>query len=284
MPWPVSDNLRDIPLPDSYVCDEPQDTACIALRTSELDWLLHQAETLQHQCPTVAAAEALHAALLAKRLSPIQHLMTPLQAQAARYQHTVWLDSRQDYVQTDLIVPLLSGLESHLKTYSDPSDFALRLQRNSQVLQAQLYLDTQAIGEPVTLDYQYALEGVLLVEHQDQVYAFLPDQLLRVARIPGSTQQESLTYDGITYRLSELHALFTSGQTLSAGMLAGDMTVLLTHTQDAVRVDRVIGYRRRLIRPIRLSQMHLSWLSGGSLLPGGRIALHIELTSLLSKG
>jgi hypothetical protein len=284
MLWPVSDKLRDIPLPDGYVCAELQDTACIALRTQELDWLLHQAETLQHQCPTVAAAETLQAALLAKRLSPIQQLMAPLQAQAARYQHTVWLDDcRQDYVQTDLIVPLLSGLEPHLKTYSDPSRFALRLRRDSQAIQAQLYLATQAVGESVTLDYQYALEGALLVEHQAQVYAVSPDQLLRVERIPSNTSQDPLTYDGVTYQLRAWQALFTPGPTLPVEVFSEDMAVLLTHTQDAVCVDRIIGYRRRLIRPICLSPRHCPWLSGGSLLPDGRIALHIELTELLSK-
>ncbi len=275
MPRSVLDHLRDVPLPDFG--DTVPDGPYVKLYTTELDRLLHQVESLSHQYPD-ATAEVLQAALLAKRLSPIQDLITPLNAQAAHYQHTIRADGLSAYLQTDLIEPLLSALEPYLKSHTDPEYFALRLKRGSEHIQAQLYTDNGAIGEPVVLAYQYALDEALLVEHQGQVYAISPQQLMQVVRLPGTELRDTVTHAGTLYRLRELHTLFAPEQTASPR--PGTVNLLLTRTQDALRVEQILGYHRRLIRPICLPGHPLPWLSGGSLLPDGRIAWHIELNSL----
>lgn len=280
MPLFGMDNLRDVPLPE--VADTPIDGPSVRLYTTELDDLLDQFEHLSHQHPE--AAETLQATLLAKRLSPIRHLITPLNARAAHYRHQIRPDRLPPCLQTDLIAPLLNGLESYLKSYTDPECLGLRLERGSEHIQAQLYTDTRTIGKPVTLAYRYALDEALLVEHRDQVYAISPQHLIQVVRLPRKEWQG----DDTTVRahgrapvpigcVRELHTLFESEQTTSP--LPDTVNLLLTRTQGTLRVDQILGYRRRLIRPISLPGSPLPWLSGGSRLPDGRIALHIELSS-----
>ncbi len=276
MPWPAMDNLHDVPRPDAG--DTVPDGSWVTLQTTELDRLLHQVESLSHQYPDTTA-EALQATLLAKRLSPIKDLITPLCTRAAHYQHTIRADNLPEYLQTDLIAPLLSALEPHLKNYTDPECFVLSLERCSEHIQAQFYVDTCAVGEPVMLAYRYALDEALLVEHQSQVYAISPQQLVQVVRLPATELQDPVTHAGAEYRVRELHTLFAPEQT--AAPLPDTVRLLLTRTQDALRVDQILGYHRRLIRPVSLPGRPLSWLSGGSLLPDGRIAWHIELHHLV---
>ncbi len=287
-------NLRDVPLPDAV--DTTTDGAFVRLSVTELDWLLNQTEDLSQQYPD-AAGETLQAMLLAKRLSPVQHLVTQLQDRAATYQHTIRSGKLPDYLQTDLIASFLNALNPHFKNYSDPQCFVLSLQRDSEYLRAQLHIDTQAVGEPVALAYRYALDHALLVEHQGQVYAISPDQLVQVMRLSENEWQGEGTvvqaHGGAPLpigRVRELHTLF--GPDMATSVRAHDhaplpigaaprpVNLLLMHTQDAVRVDQILGHHRRLIRPIHLPVNPLPWLSGGSRLPDGRVALHIELTHL----
>jgi chemosensory pili system protein ChpA (sensor histidine kinase/response regulator) len=65
------------------------------------------------------------------------------------------------------------------------------------------------------------------------------------------------------------------------------LPVLLVHAKEqrlALQVDSLIGSQRVMVKPIGPPLGALRWLSGGTLLPDGRVALLLDLTAVLRGG
>lgn len=288
---------RNTPFPAQaqYPATERSAYTDVNFSHAELDWMLDQIETLNNQ---QGSGDRLQAALLAKRLTPIQQVIEQLQQRiniiANPYDKHVRLSvyTSESVLQTDQIRPLVRALKPQLSTAIRQAEHLhLYLQRDNTQVNVQLEANDQSIGELIQLPYRYALGHALLIEHQDQTYAVADASLEKVVRVANDechleTAVPYITHTEHDYLIRDLGCLLNGQSSITVPSYPEKITLLLVSTVTDVRyaipVNSIIGHYQLLIKPIGKPLNCIPWFTGGSCLPQGKVALHLQLDKLVA--
>jgi chemosensory pili system protein ChpA (sensor histidine kinase/response regulator) len=142
---------------------------------------------------------------------------------------------------------------------------------------------------PLTL----AIIDALLVSAGDTIYALPHAALDGVARIPRDElaaiykgKGKDFEHRGELYRVAYLGGVLDARQEPDLGERRW-LPLLLTRVGDlriALQVDSLIESTRILVKPLGPQLAGIRWLSGGTILPDGRVALILDALTLLRSG
>ena len=142
---------------------------------------------------------------------------------------------------------------------------------------------------PLTL----AIIEALLVSAGDTIYALPLATLEGVARIPRDDlaaiykgKSRDFEYRGEIYRVVYLGGVLDARQEPDLGERRW-LPLLLTRVGDlrvALQVDTLIESSRIVVKPLGPQLAGVRWLSGGTILPDGRVALILDALALLRSG
>ena len=142
---------------------------------------------------------------------------------------------------------------------------------------------------PLTL----AISDALLIKLADEVYAIPHTALEGVIRVAKDElrdcytgEQEQINYAGQAYDAHYLGTFLKTGHPVLPDQQKW-FPVLLVHSGEhrvALQVDEVIGNRQIVVKPVGSQLSTISWLSGGTILADGRVALIVDLIALVRLG
>jgi chemosensory pili system protein ChpA (sensor histidine kinase/response regulator) len=145
----------------------------------------------------------------------------------------------------------------------------------------------------VRLPLTLALVEALLVQLGGEVYAVPHMTIEGAARIARQDLEAcfgggpcDFAYGGQDYRVVHLGSLLQPGATPELGERRW-LAVLLARVGDqrvAFHVDNLIGSQRIVVKPLGPELGSIRWLSGGTILPDGRVALILDLLALIRSG
>lgn len=139
---------------------------------------------------------------------------------------------------------------------------------------------------PLTL----AITDALLVRVGEEIYAIPHGSISGVVRIHREEilkcyagKQESFEYGGKQYRVSYLGRMMGTGQhEIHEGMRWLPLLLLQTgEHQAALQVDELLGSRQVVVKTLGKQVGSVRWITGGTILADGRVALILDLASLV---
>jgi chemosensory pili system protein ChpA (sensor histidine kinase/response regulator) len=139
---------------------------------------------------------------------------------------------------------------------------------------------------PLTL----AIIEAMLVQVGDEVYAVPLATMEAAARISRSDLQENYSgtrkdfrYAGNDYRVVYLGAMLQTGGVPELGERSW-LPVLLARAGEqriAFHVDSLLDSERLVVKPLGPELSNIRWLTGGTILPDGRVAMILDLLGLI---
>jgi len=146
-----------------------------------------------------------------------------------------------------------------------------------------------SIRLPLTL----AIVQAMLVQVSDEIYAIPHATMEAVARISREDLQLNLSgkrkdfhYAGHDYRVSYLGAMLKAGENPVIGERSWQ-PILLARAGDqrvAFHIDSLLGSERVVVKPLGPALSSIRWLTGGTILPDGRVAMILDLLGLIRSG
>jgi len=142
---------------------------------------------------------------------------------------------------------------------------------------------------PLTL----AIVEAMLVQVGEEVYAIPHTTMEAAARISREDLQRNFAgtrkdfqYGGHDCRVTYLCSMFEAGATPVIGERAWQ-PVLLARAGDqrfAFHIDALLGSERVVVKPLGPALSAIRWLTGGTILPDGRVAMILDLLALIRFG
>jgi len=142
----------------------------------------------------------------------------------------------------------------------------------------------------IRLPFTLAITEALLVTSGEEVYAVPHSAMDGVVRISREDleacyrgEKETFTYDGRDYLVRYLGSMLGNAGPL---LPEGDrwFPVLLVHSGEhrvAIHVDTLLGNRQIVIKSVGVQLSTVRWFTGGTILADGRIALILDVNSLV---
>jgi chemosensory pili system protein ChpA (sensor histidine kinase/response regulator) len=142
----------------------------------------------------------------------------------------------------------------------------------------------------IRLPFTLAITESLLVEIGDDIFAVPHPTMEGVVRISSEDLARSydgsdpyFSYAGHDYHVRYLGALLgTSAATGAEGRKW--LPLLLVRAGEhrvAIQVDRILGNRQVVVKSVGTQLSSVRWISGGTILPDGRVALILDVSSLV---
>lgn len=139
----------------------------------------------------------------------------------------------------------------------------------------------------IRLPYTLAISECLLVSSGDEVYAVPHSSIKSVIRVPREDLQDgfavAITHEGINYEIRYLGAILSglkdeppAGQKWYPFLLVDN-----GESRVAVRVDSLLGNRNIVVKSVGVQLGTVRWITGGTILPDGRVALIIDMNGLV---
>ena len=145
----------------------------------------------------------------------------------------------------------------------------------------------------VRLPLTLAISDALLIRLSDEVYAIPHTALEGVIRMGRDElaacyagDRTQVTYAGNDYDVHYLGNFLRTGQPVVTEQQKW-YPLLLVHSGEhrvALHVDELIGNRQIVVKPVGPQLSTISWLSGGTILADGRVALIVDLIALVRLG
>ncbi|MBU0499592.1 MAG: Hpt domain-containing protein [Gammaproteobacteria bacterium] len=145
----------------------------------------------------------------------------------------------------------------------------------------------------IRLPYTLALAEALLVNLGEDVFAIPHTSIEGVTRVARqelescySGQQEGITYAGNRYRvryLGEMLEFVPTGGDYLSGQGKWFPLLLVRHGEHrvAVQVDQMVGSRQIVVKSVGMQLSTVRWITGGTILGDGRVALILDVNALV---
>jgi chemosensory pili system protein ChpA (sensor histidine kinase/response regulator) len=142
----------------------------------------------------------------------------------------------------------------------------------------------------VRLPLTLAISDALLVDLGEEIYAIPHTSIEGVVRMPRqdleafyNNEQQDYSYAGRDYQVRYLGSLLNLGQA-NLGDLRKWYPLLLVRAGEhrvALQVDNLLGNRQIVVKSVGPQLSTVRWISGGTILGDGRVALILDVTALV---
>jgi chemosensory pili system protein ChpA (sensor histidine kinase/response regulator) len=145
----------------------------------------------------------------------------------------------------------------------------------------------------IKLPFTLALTEALLVKVGDEVFAIPYTSIEGVTRVPSQEllacyrgEQAIIQYAGRDYRpkyLGEILELTPCGKDAIDEQKKWLPCLLVRHGEHgiAIQVDQMLGSRQIVVKPVGVQISTIRWVTGGTILGDGRVALILDISALV---